>query len=413
MLATNPSKLFFIPNFERVKYVIDHNALEPIMLLDSHIGNDDEEGEGIMASDFTRELLFLDSLCKPRIQIWISSPGGVITEGMQIYSAMLKTKTPIDTYCVGIAASIALPIFAAGRTRYMGPHNKLMTHEASGPKGGALDALEDSVKTMIIQKSNGKLDDEKLSELMKATTWISADDAKNKYGLCDEIENNADFTVTPTIGADMNATNSWKEYKKILNKIIDTKKKPMEDLKKICNKLDLQEESSTTAIIKAIDLRESNYTTELTKVKNSFKDKEEELKNMKASLDDMTDKYNKAKEEMDGMKNKAAEDCKNALGTEADVILAKAAELGKIKNEADVILKWKNKYIADKPGTVSLLEDLGINAKAPDVSDIENSLGEESAEIKKVRVIEKAIGAKYGSAAYMNYVKIQESRKSN
>lgn len=382
------------------------------MLIDGHIGFDEEDGPGVMAQIFCRELMFLDTKNPDRIQIWISSPGGKILDGMQIYSTMLKTKTPIDTYCVGIAASIALPLFAAGRVRCMLSHTKLMTHEASGPAGSALEAFSDTVKTMIISKSGGKLDDAKLTSLMEAVTWIDPIDARDKYGLCDIIEDCSEYNIaTPVLAGVSTIKNSWKEYSKILNKIIDQKKPTMNDLKAICNKLDLQPEASESAVIKAIELRDSKYATEVLKMSNDYKAKEEELKKMKDDLDDMTDKFNKAKAEVDGMKDKAATDMVNALGIEADAILGKAVEVGKLKNDAIIIKSWKDKYVADKPGTVVLLDGLGINSKAPDVLDIDNKLGEESPAIKEVRRIETLIGFKYGSAEYMNYMQIQKSRK--
>ena len=47
-----------------MKYFIDQNVDEPIMLIDKHIGNNEEDGEGILGAEFSRELLFLYSLGK-------------------------------------------------------------------------------------------------------------------------------------------------------------------------------------------------------------------------------------------------------------------------------------------------------------------------------------------------------------
>ena len=92
-------------------YTIDIDSDEPIMLINKHIGFDLDEGQGIDGSLFQEELLKLDSLGKKRIQVWINSPGGVVMDGYNIFNAILKSKTKVDTYNVGIAASIVTHSF--------------------------------------------------------------------------------------------------------------------------------------------------------------------------------------------------------------------------------------------------------------------------------------------------------------
>jgi len=100
-------------------YCIDQNSDEPIMLINTHIGFDEADGMGIDGALFQKELLFLDTLGKKRIQVWINCVGGIVMDGYNIGSAILKTKTPVDTYNVGIAASIAGVLFMCGRNRVM------------------------------------------------------------------------------------------------------------------------------------------------------------------------------------------------------------------------------------------------------------------------------------------------------
>src|SRR4051794_5419098 len=92
-------------------YTVDPAADEPIMLIDKHIGFDEVEGSGIMGDIFQKELLALDGMGKSRIQVWINSPGGLVSDGYNIYNAILKSQTKVDTYCTGMAASIAGVIF--------------------------------------------------------------------------------------------------------------------------------------------------------------------------------------------------------------------------------------------------------------------------------------------------------------
>ncbi len=99
-------------------YTVDPSADEPIILVNKWIGKDEIDGEGIMGDQFQAELLALDSMGKKRIQVWINSPGGIVTDGYSMYNAVIKSNTKVDTYCVGIAASIAGVLFQAGRKRY-------------------------------------------------------------------------------------------------------------------------------------------------------------------------------------------------------------------------------------------------------------------------------------------------------
>ena len=57
----------------QLKYTIDIAAEEPIMMLDKHIGYDSDKGEGIDGAEFAKELLYLDSLQKKRIQVRINT----------------------------------------------------------------------------------------------------------------------------------------------------------------------------------------------------------------------------------------------------------------------------------------------------------------------------------------------------
>ena len=88
-------------------YTVDTSADEPIMLINSHIGFDPEDGMGVDGAQFQRELLELDSMGKKRIQVWINSPGGNVMDGYNIFSAICDSKTPVDTYAKGVVASIA------------------------------------------------------------------------------------------------------------------------------------------------------------------------------------------------------------------------------------------------------------------------------------------------------------------
>ena len=75
------------------KYCVNPNDEEPIMLINKHIGFDEAKGQGIIGSEFQKELLFLDSLGKKRIKIYMSTLGGSVLEGQLIYNSILKSVT--------------------------------------------------------------------------------------------------------------------------------------------------------------------------------------------------------------------------------------------------------------------------------------------------------------------------------
>jgi len=167
------------------KYTIDPSVDEPIMLIDKHIGMDAEDGMGIDGSEFSRELLHLDSIGKKQIQIRINSVGGSVMDGMTIYNAILKTKAKVDTYNVGICASIAGVIFQAGRNRIMADYSLLMMHNPQGGDKKVLKIMKESLVTMLTRKANKT--EAEIAKMMDATTWLTATECLTS-GLCDLIE---------------------------------------------------------------------------------------------------------------------------------------------------------------------------------------------------------------------------------
>ncbi len=81
------------------------------------------------------QLLFLDSEDPEKdINLYVNSPGGVITAGLAIYDTMQLVRAPVSTICVGMAASMAAVLLAAGHPgkRYALPHSRIMIHQGSG-----------------------------------------------------------------------------------------------------------------------------------------------------------------------------------------------------------------------------------------------------------------------------------------
>lgn len=330
-------------------YVVNPESDEPIMLLDKHIGFDEDEGYGVDGAVFVRELMRLDSLNKKSIKIWINSPGGIVMDGYNIYNAILKTKTKVDTVCVGIAASIAAVIFQAGRKRVMNEYALLMYHNPYGGNSDELKKMRVSIATMIAGRTDKTVDE--ILKIMDRTTWITASEAFGN-GFCDEIEVSAEFNKKRST---TDAKAMWKESGMILNSILKPKNNTMI---KVANKLGLVSEASEDSIVSAIE----GIQNKLTDAVNKKNEADEKLKKMEND-------YAEAQKECDDLKAKIADYKKKAEDAEEEEKKTKAknmvenfAKLGKIKNEA--VEKWSALAVVDFDGTKQMLEDLPINKVA-------------------------------------------------
>lgn len=335
-------------------YTIDPGAEEPIMLLDSHIGYDEEDGQGIRADQFSRELLFLDSLNKSKINVWINSTGGNVVDGMQIFNTILKTKTKVDTHNVGMAASSAAWIFLAGRNRYMMDNAVFMVHQLSGPEGELKNLLEGAINTMISSRSY--LTPERVKGMMDATTWLSAQDCYN-LGIC-EVESSGGLNkkrATPDLSDIKNA------HKYYNSAIQNFKIKPM---KQVTNKLKLNESANEEAIVGEIE-----------KIENRAKEAEGKSENLRKEITELTNKFDTLKAEHDKivLENKAAKEAKEkaekeALTNKVNALVDEAVKVGKIVNDAKVIDNWKNKATADFDSTKELIDAIPLNKKGASIT---------------------------------------------
>lgn len=342
---------------------------EPIMLIDKHIGFDEEDGVGIMGSQFQKELLFLDTLKKKRIQIWINSPGGIVMDGYDICNAIMRTKTKVDTYCYGIAASIAGVIFMAGRTRYMTDYGLLMMHNpynSEGTQSEELEKIKQSIVTIISKRSG--LTDKDVVDLMNKTSWIEAEEAE-RLGLCHVVEESNDMN-SPRIKKTDDVKAMWKEGQKVLNKVKNLNEKPL-TMKKVANKLGLNAEASEDSILDAVNSMEE-------KMKASDEDKkkvQEEMDKLKqkmsedaSKLKQMEDDMAKMKAEKDGEDAKAKAKSLEDAKAKAKDLVAGAVKNKKIVNDAKVIESWEDKATEDFEGTKAMIESITLNKKAPSIS---------------------------------------------
>src|SRR5467141_1225675 len=143
------------------------------------------------------QLLFLDSEDPEKdISLYINSPGGVVTSGLAIYDTMQYLRAPVSTICIGMAASMAAVLLAAGAKgkRYALPNSRIMIHQGSGGfRGAAPDAIIQMKEwEFLVQRNHeilSKHTGQPLEQIVRDTDrdhFMAAEEAR-EYGLIDEI----------------------------------------------------------------------------------------------------------------------------------------------------------------------------------------------------------------------------------
>ena len=150
-----------------------------------------------VANSVVAQLLFLASVdSKKDINMYINSPGGSITAGMAIYDTMNLVAPDVSTICVGMCASMAAFLLAAGKKgkRYALENSEVMIHQPLGGASGQATEIEIAAKHILdIKKRMNKilasLTGQDLATIEKDTdrdNYMFADDAL-KYGIVDKI----------------------------------------------------------------------------------------------------------------------------------------------------------------------------------------------------------------------------------
>jgi len=163
---------------------------ERIIFLGSDI--DDNMANVVMA-----QMLHLDADDPEKdIQLYINSPGGVVTAALAIYDTMQFIKSPVSSICIGQAASAAAVLLLAGEKgkRYSLPHARILLHQPSGGVQGTSMDVEIQTREMvrlrkllndIIAKHTGQ----NLKKIEKDTERdfiLNAEEAR-QYGIIDEV----------------------------------------------------------------------------------------------------------------------------------------------------------------------------------------------------------------------------------
>ncbi len=187
---------------ERTYDIFSRLLMDRIIFLGTPINDD-------VANIIIAQLLFLEADNPDRdISIYINSPGGSVSAGLAIYDTMQYLKSPVNTICMGMAASMGSFLLAAGRSgkRYALPHSRIMIHQPSGGAQGTAADIEVQAKEILYlrEQLNGLYSKhtgrptEQIERDMVRDFFMSAEEAKN-YGIVDHVITQRGEVVEPAL----------------------------------------------------------------------------------------------------------------------------------------------------------------------------------------------------------------------
>ena len=153
--------------------------------------------DDMVANLVIAQLLYLQMEdAKKDIHLYINSPGGVVTGGMAIYDTMNFLQCDVQTFCIGMAASMSTVLLAAGTKgkRFALPNSRVMIHQPSGGAGGQAADIAIAAKEIVrwrrtlsgvIARHTGK-PEEQVDRDSDRDYYMSAQEAK-EYGIVDHV----------------------------------------------------------------------------------------------------------------------------------------------------------------------------------------------------------------------------------
>ena len=176
--------------------MVQENASLGTLLLQSRIVFIGDTITPELSNTVVSALLYLDSENHEPIKLYINSPGGVVSAGFAIIDTMRMIASPVETVCVGMAASMAAVILACGEPgrRSLLQNSEVMIHQPLGGTEG--QAADIAIVAKHILKTKDKI--YKMLSAMTGQTvkriehnadrnfWMDAEEAV-KYGMADKI----------------------------------------------------------------------------------------------------------------------------------------------------------------------------------------------------------------------------------
>jgi len=175
---------------ERTYDIFSRLLMDRIVFLGAPITDD-------VASIVIAQLLFLQADNPERdIYLYLNSPGGIVSAGMAIYDTIQFLSAPVNTICMGMAASMGAFLLACGRKgkRSALPHARIMIHQPSGGTSGTAADIEIQAREVLYLRA--KLNEllakhtgqsiEKIEADIDRDRYMSAEEAV-QYGIIDKI----------------------------------------------------------------------------------------------------------------------------------------------------------------------------------------------------------------------------------
>lgn len=175
---------------ERTYDIFSRLLMDRIVFLGAPINDD-------VANIIIAQLLFLDADNPERdIYLYINSPGGIISSGMAIYDTLQFLRAPVNTICMGMAASMGSFLLSAGTKgkRAALPHARIMMHQPSGGAQGTAADIEIQAREILYLRA--KLNElyashtgqtvEQIEKDMDRDRFMSAEEAVG-YGIIDKV----------------------------------------------------------------------------------------------------------------------------------------------------------------------------------------------------------------------------------
>jgi len=203
--ANRPRGTYIIPSVTEVTHRGEREWHIFSRLLKDRIVFLGTEVEDYVANAVIAQLLFLESEdAEKDVQIYVNSPGGVVTSGLAIYDTMQYVQCPVSTMCIGQAASMGAVILGAGqkKRRYALPNARVMIHQPLGGARGQATDIEIQAREIkrfkeltidILTEATGKPRDQ-IAKDIERDFYLSAAEAKD-YGLIDEVLPKRDKTI--------------------------------------------------------------------------------------------------------------------------------------------------------------------------------------------------------------------------
>jgi ATP-dependent Clp protease protease subunit len=175
---------------ERTWDIFSRLLKDRIVFLGSAVDDD-------VANIVIAQFLFLESEDPEKdIQLYVNSPGGVVTAGLAIYDTMQYVRCPVSTICIGQAASMGAVLLGAGQKgrRFALPNARIMIHQPLGGARGQATDIEIQAREIrhmkevlidILCRSTGKSKDD-IGKDIERDFYMGPSQAK-EYGLIDEI----------------------------------------------------------------------------------------------------------------------------------------------------------------------------------------------------------------------------------